>query len=80
MQASGGASTILIMVASLFAGVFEGITAVLGSLLQFLGPTTGPLVATIFVGLLSIGAREAFQMLRWWIERREKRRGESSER
>ena len=84
MPASGGVSMISILAATLCAGFFElgtdsfarfcaGFVQQVG-LAQYLTPVTAPFFAALIVGVLGIGAREFCAMLRWWIERREKRR------
>jgi hypothetical protein len=80
MPASGGAATgtFSIMVVSLFSGLLSGLTAsvtdVLATLNQHLTPATASLIGAVVVGGFSVGARELVGLVKWLVERRQRRK------
>lgn len=79
MSASGFPGTPAVMVLSLVSGLLSGLTAsltdVLTALNQHLTPVTASLVGSVVVGLAGVFLREAATNVRWWVERRDRRKG-----
>lgn len=79
MPASGFSGTLAVMCLSLVSGLLSGLTAsltdVLTALNQHLTPVTASLVGSVVVGLAGVLLREIASGVRWWVERRERRKG-----